>query len=518
MNGSAAKHMRHFFSGTFLSRVSGMVRDVAMAAAFGDHPSVASFMVAFRFSHFLRRLLGEGPLQSIFIPQYEELRLKDERKAQAFFFRLTFLMVVLLLGIVVLFEGGAILYPGEHETLKLFKWMVPSLFFICLYGLNISLLQCHHSFFTSSVAPFACNLMWIIGVFALSKRVASEAMIGLTLFIVVGFVVQWLITLPKTWPHLVKGWSDFKRPIFAFPLEIRAIGKATVFGVIGVAAVQINSVLDMIFARFADVRGPIYLWYAIRLEQLPMALIGFACVYTLVPSITRHIKANEVGQAQDLFLFGYQRIFLLIVPCTFALFALSSPSVNLLFGRGQFSEPAVVETTFCLWAYGLSLLPATMAIYQASLFYAYGNYRTPTLSSVASIVTNILLNALFVFGLGWGAVSIALSTAISSWVNVIILRRSTTMWQINYPSPLSFAKIFVVSLIAFAGTVLFDNWYLGSTIFGEGFALPRSFVDQSLHFLSQLICFTTIFAVGLLLFYREMLTYLKNLVVSRTPS
>ena len=99
-----SKYTRRFFSGTLVSRISGMVRDIGMAIAFGDHPCVAAFMVAFRFSHFLRRLLGEGTLQSIFIPQYQELYVKDEAKAKAFFFHLSSLLCIFLLVLVVLVE------------------------------------------------------------------------------------------------------------------------------------------------------------------------------------------------------------------------------------------------------------------------------------------------------------------------------------------------------------------------------------------------------------------------------
>src|SRR5690348_7833028 len=160
-----SKYARHFFSGTLLSRISGMLRDISMAALFGDHPSVAAFMVAFRFSHFLRRLLGEGALQSIFIPHYEEVRLQDEKRASGFFFRLYMLLFLLLIAIVLVGESVLGLGVFDGEIARLFAWMFPSLIFICLYGLNISVLQCHNSFFSSSVAPFACNAIWIAAIY-----------------------------------------------------------------------------------------------------------------------------------------------------------------------------------------------------------------------------------------------------------------------------------------------------------------------------------------------------------------
>ena len=92
-------YTKRFFSGTLLSRISGLGRDLSMAFAFGDHPSVAAFMVAFRLSNLFRRLLGEGPLQSAFIPHFEGLRSQDSSQATFFFRKLITLITILILGI-----------------------------------------------------------------------------------------------------------------------------------------------------------------------------------------------------------------------------------------------------------------------------------------------------------------------------------------------------------------------------------------------------------------------------------
>lgn len=519
-----SKYARHFFSGTLLSRISGMLRDVGMAAAFGDHPSVAAFMVAFRFSHLLRRLLGEGALQSIFIPHYEGLRLKNENQANAFFFRLNILLITALIVIILLVESiaGFKLYNtsfASNEVLSLFAWMFPSLIFITLYGLNLSLLQCRNSFFSSSIAPFACNLIWICAIFIFAKEEPSKAMVHLALFTLIGFIVQWLITLPQTWKILVEGMRSFSPPFFSIPTEIRTIGKATLFGLIGVTAVQINSFLDMLFARYADLKAPVYLWYAIRLEQLPLALIGFACVYSIVPSLSRLIKADALDKAQDLFLFGYKRIFLLIIPCTFALFALSFVSVNLLFGRGNFSQMAVIETTFCLWAYGLSLLSSTLTIYLSSVFYAYENFRTPTIASLISIAANISLNALFVFFFHWGAISIALSTSLSAFLNCWILKSHFSKkgyLKTECLSSFSFWKLGVVGAVAFFSSIFIDKLFFNAFFFQkELFVSPRTFSTQSLCFLGYLISFSALFTLGLFLIDKKTFTALKNNLLPR---
>jgi putative peptidoglycan lipid II flippase len=318
---------RRFFSGTLLSRISGMARDLSMAFAFGDHPSVAAFFVAFRFSNLLRRLLGEGPFQSAFIPHFEELRLQDPLRASLFFRRLAVFIALILLAIVALAEGGiALLLSSDsltdatREVITLTGWLFPGIVFICLYGLNISLLNCHDSFFVPSVAPFICNLVWTSAALFLCNQEASIAMPVLAKWVVVGFMGQWLLTVPFTLKHVsstLKEWLTFK-----IPKEAITLARSFTLGALGVGAVQINAFIDALFARHSDLSGPVYLWYAIRFEQLVLAIFGIACVSTIVPRLSRAIKAGEQENAQALFTFCHSRIWSVMLPCTFALLAL----------------------------------------------------------------------------------------------------------------------------------------------------------------------------------------------------
>ena len=173
-----------------------------MAYAFGDHPAVAAFLIAFRFSNLLRRFFGEGLLQSAFIPHFEGLRAENEEQAYGFFRKLTSLLSLILVVLVLVLELGlgsmmGFLPPAAREIMGLTTWMLPCLVFICLYGLNVSFLQCHNAFFIPSIAPFLCNMMWILGALYLKGRMAGEAMPILARWVLVGFVIQWLVTLPQ---------------------------------------------------------------------------------------------------------------------------------------------------------------------------------------------------------------------------------------------------------------------------------------------------------------------------------
>ncbi|MCB1107728.1 MAG: murein biosynthesis integral membrane protein MurJ [Chlamydiia bacterium] len=419
--------LKRFFSGIMLSRVSGLGRDLVMAYAFGDHPAVAAFIVAFRFANVLRRFFGEGPLQSAFIPQFEEMREKNREEAYLFFQKLTLLIGGVVMALIGIGEWGLFLWKGS-EIAALTKWMLPSLLFISLYGLNVSFLQCHHRFFVSSMAPFLCNVMWIAGALTLRHQEGAAAMMGLAKWVLCGFVIQWGATAWQLRGSLSwRGW--FQGGVNHS--GVKELAKAFSLGAIGVGATQINAFTDALFARYAHVSGPVYLWYANRFQQLALALFGIAAVNTLVPLLSRVIKRGEIERGKEIFTFGCRRVIMLMVPMTFAICILGFSAIDLIFGRGSFTPYAALQTARCLSAYALGLFPSTLVMYYAAVLYAKGNFRTATLFSVMTMGINLGLNSLFVFGLGLGAVSTALATSVGSWFNYFALRTSLKGWRLG---------------------------------------------------------------------------------------
>lgn len=428
--------LRRFFSGMMLSRVSGLGRDLSMAYAFGDHPMVAAFIVAFRFANVLRRFFGEGPLQSAFIPQFEGLRNKNQEEAYAFFRKLTVLiggLVLLLIGVGELGIKFSLPFwsEGNQEILVLTKWMFPSLFFISLYGLNVSFLQCHNRFFVSSMAPFLCNAMWIVGAFTLKNLPMERAMLGLSKMVLVGFIIQWMVTafqMLKTMGTAKWLTRDLFHP------EVKTLAKAFSLGALGVGAMQINSFLDAIFARYSHLSGPVYLWYANRFQQLTLAIFGIAAVNTLIPVLSRAIKGGEIEKAKGIFSFGCRRVILMMVPMTCAIGVFGFSAIDMVFGRGSFNLYAVNQTTGCLVAYALGLLPSALVMYYSAVLYAEGNFKTSPLFSLMTMGINIALNSIFVFGLGMGPISTALATSMGAWCNFMALRAVLKQkgWLIGY--------------------------------------------------------------------------------------
>lgn len=486
---SIIRSASRFFSGTMLSRVSGMLRDISMAYVFGTGEAIAAFMVAFRLSHLLRRLLGEGALQTAFIPHFEALRQESPSRANQFFKDLIYtlssgLVLIILATIVVL--GLCLLYldlsPGNQEIITLTILMMPSLLFICLFGLNASLLQCEKSYFTPGVAPVAFNIVWIIGVFSLWSLPPEVAVKWLSAWIILACLCQWLITVPR-----VKQISQLSQPNPKkfFSEDVRRLGKPLLLGIVGVAAAQINNALDAIFARYADVEGPALLWYALRIQQLPLALFGIAISGALLPPLTRALKSNNISTYHHFLEFALRRSTALIFPISIALLVMSSSLINLIYGHGDFTSHSVVGTTWCLWGYGIGLLPMTFVLILAPAFYARGDYRTPTIASSVAMILNMVLNGIMIAFLGFGAAGIAFATSVSAFVNCAMLAHGLredlrSIWSTTFLE--SIFKIGIASCLAGAAVLALDATnFKGSDLqiwLGSNAQFSRHFINQ----------------------------------------
>ncbi len=503
---------RRFFSGTLLSRISGMLRDMAMAYAFGTQPSIAAFMVAFRFAHLLRRLFGEGAMQSAFIPQFEALRQEEEGRAIAFFRDLAaaltlFLVFLIAFASVALFAvlAWADLRPSNQEVLYYTLLMLPSLLFICLFGLNASFLQCEKSYFTSAVAPVAFNVVWIIAVLLLKDLPIEQAIPKLCLAVIFASLAQWLTTARQTWKK-IHTFLTFSPHPFQFRLsqDLRHIGKPLALGIFGMAASQINSAVDSLFARFAEPEGPAFLWFAIRIEQLPLSLFGIAIAGAVLPPLARAIKSNNRG---DFHLFldeALCRTWVFMLPLTGALFVLGDAAVALLYGKGGFDFISSIQTTYCLWAYGCGLIPSALVLVLAPACYAKSNYTLPAIASFASMFLNAALNLLFIAGFGYGAISVAIATSISAWINFawlsfVLSRQQGSLYSNRFLQTIAPAA--ASALFAVLGTYWFRTRILELPFFSKTF-FALSLFDQMLFFALAAFFFFALFFLGKMAFLK----------------
>lgn len=501
---------KRFFGGTILSRISGMLRDISMAYAFGTQETVAAFLVAFRLAHLLRRLFGEGAMQSAFIPQFETLRKDSPERACSFFRDLICVVSMGLTALILvsmLILGGCLqfldLSEGNREILYFTSLLMPSLLFICLFGIHASLLQCEKNYFITGVAPVAFNLMWVIGVLFLQQMPHMNAMSNLCIWVIVACMSQWLITVPGTWRilkryGLQKPWQHFR----LLTADIRGLFLPLLLGILGVAATQVNNALDAIFARFASLEGPAMLWYALRLQQLPLALFGVALAGALLPPLTRAIKSGDLIAYQNFLTFALRRSIALMLPLTAMIFVMGDSSVNLIFGRGDFTDRSIVGTTQCLWAYGAGLVPMTLVLLLAPAYYAQSNQRTPAIASLITVLANVVLNTLMIVVWELGPASVAIATSLSACVNVALLAKGLVQLKAIVSRAFigSFVKILLSALVASLAVIVADVYLLnGSSVLqiiqGGIPVFSREFTNQLWRLGLQGVCF--IFGLGL---------------------
>ncbi len=481
-----------FLSGTVVSRITGLLRDMVLAFCFGTNEAIAALFVAFRLSQVCRRLFGEGALQSAFVPVFEELRIESETRA-FYFFRNTciFLSVFLIAFISMAYVGLEALQkcisfnPDTLEILQLTGILLPTLFFICLFGLNISLLQCQKRYFISGVAPAFFNLAVILGSIALCHQDPRKAMPKVALFLILGCALQWLSTFIPVVKILKRSLKEhFFTKVRIFSEDLKKLCKPITLGFLGASATQVNNAIDSVFARYADLEGPAQLWYALRIEQLPLAFFGIAFSGALLPPLARSISSGNVGEYLQFLEFSIRKVFALLIPSTFLVLIIATPLISSIYGYGDFDLHSVLSTSQCLYGYILGLCPQGIIIILAASFYAKKSFRIPATGAVLSLIVNVLLNSVFIFGFGMGAQSVAFATSISAWLNVAFLY----YYAIQDFGPIvsddgkkEIAKVFVISTLAFITLTL-----------AEGNLLKSSPSSYTLLF-TQILLFTTLF-------------------------
>lgn len=501
-----------FVSGTFLSRIGGLVRDMSMAFCFGTDPAIAAFLVAFRFANLLRRVFGEGALLNGFIPHFESCRSANPKQAAQFFRDTFFSLMFVLIAIIGMTELGFYSWlqwgngsDNNWQIATLTMIMLPGLLFICLFSICSGLLQCEKNFFLTGSAPVAFNIVWIGAVWILKDYVPQSAVMGLSIAITLAFLFQWLITFPKTLSFLKRylSWNELFRFNF-FSLEIKAMAASMSMSVIGVGAVQINSAIDTVFARYASLEGPAYLNYAIHLQQLPLALFGIGISSAILPPLSRAIQSEDINRYKNLLYFALSSALLLLLPCSIAILVLGGSSVNLVFGRGDFNNESTIQTTLCLWGYGIGLIPMGFSLLLAPAFYAKKDYWTPTLASLLSILINGLLNILLVPILGYGAASLAFSTSVAACCNAwFLFYRIAKKTGVSLFIPLAAFSLKIVLCSGIAGLVtllteylLFNASTIGLLTSGMNEQFSRYFIDQILQFFILVAMLTSVFFIS----------------------
>lgn len=413
------------------SRVLGFVRDILMASALGAGLAADAFFIAFKLPNFFRRLFAEGAFTAGFVPLFSKrLGKGDSGQQQAVAFASKTLGVFLptLLLVLALFEiampwvmelltgGFDDAEPQKFElVVKLGRLTFPYLMLISLVTLLAGVLNGLGKFSAAAFAPVLLNICMIAGLLFWSGDAIDSATTLATAVSIAGIVqLIWLLIAVK------RAGISLKLPKPKLTPSIKQLLAVAAPAAVGAGIMQINLLIDLLIAARMLPEGSIsYLFYADRLNQLPIGVIGVAIGTVLLPSISRALGAGDVTGAQNQQNRAMEFALFLTLPAAAALMLIPHELISSLFERGAFTSSDTSAAAMALVAYA-SGLPAYVVIKVLTPgFFARQNTKTPVKIAVFSLILNTSLNLILIGPLAH--VGLALATSIAAWVNAAML-------------------------------------------------------------------------------------------------
>lgn len=414
------------------SRVLGLIRETLFAALFGGGREMDVFIAAFRIPNLLRDLFAEGALSTAFVTVFSRTIVTDGEQAawklanKVMTLATLFMSLVTLLGILSAPWIVGFIAPGFDTdkaamTTTLVRVMYPFILLVSLAALVMGMLNARNVFGMPAMASSFFNLGSIIGGVAvgwwLDPTFGSRALLGLAVGTLIGGALQLGVQLPSLRRAGFHFRPDWRWRTAGVRNMLTLMGPA----IIAASSVQVNVLVNSMFAsQLGD--GPIaWLNNAFRLMQLPLGLFGVALGTVALPVLARLAANQHMGQFRTELARAMRLSFVLTIPATIGLVVLAEPIMSVLYQHGKFTAEQTAQSAGALQLYAIGLCAyATMKVL-VNAFYAVDKRRTPMLVSLAAIGLNALLCWLFVTHFGWGHRGLAASTACIATFNFALL-------------------------------------------------------------------------------------------------
>jgi putative peptidoglycan lipid II flippase len=411
---------------TLLSRLTGFMRDIMLAAILGAGPVADAFFVAFRLPNHFRAIFAEGAFNAAFIPAYARIRIQGGDTAAKLFgdriFTLLLATQIVLLALALLFTPQAIdlLAPGFSRDPQQFALAVgltritfPYLLLITLVTLWGGILNALNRFAAAAAASILLNvaMMATLAVAWLFPSAGHAAAWG----VLISGVLQAALVGGDAWRAGVMTsfhaltWDD----------DVRRFFKALVPATVGSAGTQLALFADTIIASFLTTGALSALYYADRIDQLPIGVIGIAVGTVLVPEMTHRVAAGDHDGARSAQNRAIEFALLLALPCVVAFLVIPGTIMRGLFMRGAFNAEDAHSAAMTLAAYTIGLVPFVLIRSVVAPFLARGDTLTPVKAALTGTAVNIAFKVALMGSLA--QVGLALATAIGAWINFILV-------------------------------------------------------------------------------------------------
>lgn len=415
----------------FGSRLLGLAREVVFAALFGTGAVADAFITAFRIPNLFRDLLAEGALTAAFVPTFTSTLKHDGEEAAARLGDLMFGGMLVLTGTMV---GAALIFAepivtvisGIEDpdklalTVELIRVMMPLLCTVSLAAVWMGMLNARRRFVVPALAPAMFNLVSLCAG-AVVWAVGGEADQGVLVWAGGTLVAG----LTQAGMQLVALWRMKQRPrprlrgLTQDP-GVRRVLRLMAPAVVGVAAVQLNVIINTHFSGLLG-DGPVsQLSYAFRLFFLPLGVFGVALATVTTTSVSEAAAEGEASQIARRAGDSAAASWMLAGASAVGLWVLAEPVCSLVYEMGKTGAEEIAAIALCLQSYVVGLAPYSLVKVLAPSFYAVDKPRVPLVASVTGVLVNVGFNALTFRELG--APGIALGTALGATTNVLILR------------------------------------------------------------------------------------------------
>ena len=412
---------------TFLSRITGFARDALIAGILGVSGLTDAFFVAFKLPNFFRRFFAEGALNAAFVPLFSGILISSGPTAARIYGEKIFALLLFgLTGFVLLFESLMpqivfLFAPGFDATPERFELAValsritfPYILFISLASLFSGILNSLGKFAAPAATPILLNLTMIVALLmALFEWVLPGQGLAWAVFVAGILQLGWL------WISCYVHGMNVNLSLPRLTPDAKRLMRLGVPGAISAGVIQLNLFMDMIFASWLPTGAVSFLFYADRLNQLPLGVVGIAISTALLPELSKQIKAEEHEKAHYTQNRALEFALAITLPAAIGLIVLASPLVSLLFERGAFTSEDALATAYTLSAFASGLPAYVLVKVLSTQFFARQDTKTPMKVAIGAVGLNFILNCLFIGPFSY--VGLALATALSAWFNAITL-------------------------------------------------------------------------------------------------
>ena len=428
-SGGLFTNLRKVISGTGLSRIFGLIRDISTTSLLGASIFHDIFVICLKIPNLFRRFFAEGAFNQAFIPIYSDYE-KENNSDSTFEFLnslagilittlFIFTLIVLIFApiFIFIFAPGFYFDPVKKDlAINVLRIMFPYLALISLVAFAGGIQNTHKRFSIPAYTPVFFNLSLIIAAVAIAPKYEMPIYV-LAWGVLLAGIVQLLIQILPLWRinRLPIPRLNFNNP------GIKKFFRLIIPAVLAGGIIQINLLIDTIFASLLETGSPTWLYISDRLIQFPMGIFAIAIGTVLLPTLSKF----DLNHEKDKFIAGIQKgqkfVLYIGLPSLIGLFFCAEDLISTIFYRGAFTSMDVTKSSYSLMAFSFGLPFFMLMKVLTPAFFARKDTKTPMYVALASLFLNVIFNYYLAFVLDYGHVGIAIGSSLAAIISVLTL-------------------------------------------------------------------------------------------------